>query len=168
MRTYAGFFEAVGDPEKARRYYRTLASLFLFVRSLEMELVRHTHRSPAYTDSEILETVGLALEDFRTEEKGILFSHSSQSPVVQRLLKGFTEAIRQLREKAEGEGSRIPTSAVVDSLELMHAQIRFLMNRPDDNERTYLDFVLRQCPPSYFADGEDKGPDEPGRIILAR
>ncbi len=167
IRTFSGFTEWVGNPSEAQRYLDTFQHLFVFVRTLEMELVRHTRRYSAFTDAEVLETVELALKDYRTEEKGILFSHSSTNPAVQRLLRSFLESIERIRADAEKEMTRLPAGAIAASLDFIHAQIRYLMSRSEDKERAYLDFISRQFPPSYFKDEPEPGSDEPGRIILA-
>ncbi len=169
IRTFAGFGDWVGDPARTRRYLNTFQDLFVFVRTLETEIVRHTRRFPAFTDAEVLEAVGLALEDYRTEEKGILYTHSSTNPAAERLLRHLVARIESVRKEiAEKEMTPLPALVIAESLDFIHAEIRYLMSRSSDNSRAYLDFIHRQIPPSYFEDEGDSDRDDPGKIVLAR
>ena len=167
IRTFSGFGEWVGDPGKTRHYLDTFQQLFGFIRTVEMEIVRHTRRFPAFTDAEVLDAVGLALEDYRTEERGILYEHSSTNPAAQRLLRHLVERIGDVRKALAEDMSSFPLVAVTESLEFIHAQIRYLMSGADGNQRAYLDFLSRQIPPSYLKEDEPNQ-DEPGKIVLAR
>ena len=113
--------------------------------AVEKGIVRYAAGLQTLTDTHILESISLVKETYLTEQKGVVYEHTSANPLVQALSHDLREPIEILRS---GKGSELPplkTTNLLDCLEVIESDIQYHLDSFSDGN-SYLNFIRRNHP----------------------
>jgi len=133
------------DPVKAARYQRVIEELGEVLANLEFVVAQEKRSSRYLTDRDAAEAVDLLLQTLRTEDKGILYEHTSNNLQAEPLRRELRDAIRKHRYPEEQGARGIRLADAMDCLELIRDMI-------DSNMKTslsptaYVDLLRRMLP----------------------
>jgi hypothetical protein len=123
------------------------------VAHLEYVLSQERRRSRYLTDKEVKQAVDILLENYRTEQKGVLYEKKSEALQIESLRGQLKEIIESYRnpEGAEKRGivdpasNRLPLDDAIGCLEFIQSLVQsYLEEKRSDTG--YLDFLLRVTP----------------------
>lgn len=120
---------------------------------LEYTLGLERLSSPGLGDQDLVKTLDLLLDTYRTESKGVLYEKTSEDLRVEPLRKQLRSMIESLRnpEGEQGKGiidpksTRLPLSGAIDCLEFIRSMAQAYMES-SHSDIGYLDFLARITP----------------------
>ncbi len=133
------------DSAKAARYQHALANLEDVIAHLELVIAEEKRASRDLTDSDVAEVMDLLLQTVRTEEKGIIYEHTSSNLRVEPLRRQLRDAIQRHRYPEEQGREGIKLRDAVDCLELIR-DIAESHVRASSSPTAYVDFLRRLLP----------------------
>ena len=116
-------------PEAYEKNHRLLGEHQDAIAQLEYLLARERLSDRNLTDNEVVQAIGVLLETYRTEDKGVLYEKTSEDLRVEALRRELRKSIESLRnpEGQEDRGivdpqnTRLPLSAAIDCLEFVRS-----------------------------------------------
>jgi len=133
------------DPMKQKMRVRVLSRFEPVVGHLEYVLAEERRASRDLTDSEAAEALGLLLQTYRTEEKGIFYEHTSNNLRVDMLRKRLGEIMKMYREPPESRQQRLKLEDAVDCLEFIRGLVASHIQERH-SATSYVDFLARTMP----------------------
>jgi hypothetical protein len=159
LKSFLAFIQDEPDPNRRRKFLDTMDRLPELIFLLEGVLVGYARDLRAFTDREAADAVGLALETYRTESRGVLYENRAPNPLTQGLVRELRSFLEDLRERARRKAVAFRLSDVIDSLDLLHARADFF-TRTSAGPRAFLDFTAKNHP-------EIERDEKRGGIIIA-
>ncbi len=120
---------------------------------IEYTLARERLSDRNLQDKDVVAAIGILIEAYRTEDKGVLYEKTSEDirvEALRRTLKTTVEALRnpggqENRGIVDAKSERLPLSAAVDCLEIIRSlAASYLADRGSDSG--YIDFLARLYP----------------------
>ena len=142
---YIGQLSHEDDPVRRRRLYENSQKFGEVVSDMEEVIIRYAGRLRSFLDQNILEAVVLLKETYQTEEKGVIYEHTSSNPLVQTLLRDLRGFLEERRSGGSERSTALRTGDLVGCLEVMEADIRYHLDHWSDREN-YLSFITRNHP----------------------
>jgi hypothetical protein len=120
---------------------------------LEYALSQERRRSRHLTDKEVKQALDILLENYTTEDKGVLYEKKSDDLQVESMRREMREILESYRnpEGVENRGiidpksSRLQLSEAIGCLEFMQSIVSNYMEEKQ-SETSYVDFLLRITP----------------------
>ncbi len=120
---------------------------------LEYALSQERRRSRHLTDKEVKQALDILLENYRTEDKGVLYEKKSDDLQVESLRRQLKEIVESYRnpEGAEKKGivdpatNRLQLGAAIGCLEFIQSLVLAYLQERHSNTG-YVDFLLRVTP----------------------
>ena len=141
------------DPMKQGKYDRVLSEFPEVVSRLQFRLAEERWGSRDLTDKDVAEALGLLLETYRTEDRGVLYDHVSNNLRVdslRRQLRDLMDALRNPRRIRLKNGFSCGTLST--ALEFMHDWVTSHM-KDRLASMSFIDFLARHVPrPSQVKD----------------
>ncbi len=140
------------DPAAQEKNQRILTDYNDVVAHLEYAISRERLLSRDLTDKDVAGAVDLLLENYRTEDKGILYEKTSDDLRVESLRRELRKTVESFRnpEGNEGRGivdpknTRLQLGAAIECLELIRSLIAAYQDR--HSVSGYVDFLARAMP----------------------
>lgn len=145
VKKYMAQLQQVEDPRRRRKLYENSVKYEELLRELETAIIEHASGLRSFRDEEILEAVTLLTRSYRTEEKGLLYEHSSPNPIVQKLLRNLKEILERRRAKVDAQEPMLRLTEVLESLEVLEMDIRYHLTAQGSRD-SYLHFITRNHP----------------------
>ncbi len=142
---YIGQLSHEHDPVRRRKLYDNTQKFGELVSSVEEVIVLYAGRLHSFFDQDILEAIILLKETYQTEEKGVLYEHTSSNPLVQALLRDLRGFLEKRRSGDSERDTVLRTGDLVVCLEVMEAGIRYHLDHWSDRA-SYLRFITRNHP----------------------
>ena len=93
------------------------------------------------------EAFELLIKNYRTEQSGLVYSHSSPRPQVQFLVRELGEFLEGLRQEAKiGESPGLGLADLILCLDWLGSKVDFQLKRQGGAGRDYLKLVARSHP----------------------
>ena len=143
-RVYLAVLEQL-PPTKQRKFMETLQSSPILIGGVERMIVSSAADVSALRDSDILEAVSTVVETYRTEQKGLIYEHSTPNPLAQSLTREIRNFLEDVRKENEENSQSIPSHVFLDCLEFVQATIQLHLS-PSGEWGKYLDFATRNHP----------------------
>jgi hypothetical protein len=134
------------DPAKAQRYRQVLTKLEDVLSSLEYAIADARRSNRALADSEVAEAVALMLKTLQTEDRGILYEHTSNSLQVEALRRQLRDVIQQLRYPKQAGREPLRLRDAMGCLELIGDVVASYMAERH-SAVSYAGFLARMMPP---------------------
>lgn len=136
-----------GEPDPGRRWKLVEGTRELegLVGTLEQSIIRHAAGLRTFQDTDVEEALQVLQATYRTEQKGILYEHSSSNPLVQALVRSLQQCLEELRSGGESELPAVRLPEILNCLELMEADVRFYRESPTA-KGSYLTYISRKHP----------------------
>ncbi len=139
-------------PEVYERNQRLLAEHQNAIAQLEYLLARERLSDRHLTDNDVVQAIGVLLETYRTEDKGVLYEKTSEDLRIEALRRELRKSVESLRnpEGQEGRGivdpqnTRLPLTAAIDCLEFVRSLAVVYLE--DRGSSSYIDFLARLFP----------------------
>lgn len=144
-KAYVSILDWIDDPAQRRKFYESTRKHGDVLGVLELEIVNYSKNLRALTDSEVLEAIETVIKTYQTEERGVIYEHSTPNPLAQSLVKELRRVIREEGEESDEGRSSWSRSAVIATLEAMQLHLAYHQEE-GTGERSYLDFVRRNHP----------------------
>jgi hypothetical protein len=141
------------SPESSEKTRRLLSEYQDALARLEYVLGRARLADRSLADNDVLEAIGVLLETYRTEDKGVLYEKTSENlriEALRRELRGVVESLRN-PEAQENKGLvdpqaiRLPLTAAMDCLKLIRSMAAAYM-KDRNSPSGYVDFLARLFP----------------------
>jgi hypothetical protein len=152
VQDYAKHFRGLG-PNSLERNQRLVTEHQNAVAQVEYALARERLSDRNLTDKDVVEAIGVLLETYRTEDKGVLYEKKSEDLRIEALRRILRTAVESLRnpEGQEGRGivdskaSRLPLSVAIDCLDFVRSlAASYMADR--ESASGYVDFLARLFP----------------------
>jgi len=151
VQEYAKHVRSMGS-DVYEKNQRLLAEHQNAIARLEYLLARERLSDPDLTDNDVVQAIGVLLETYRTEDKGVLYEKTSDDLRIEALRRELRKSIESLRnpERQEGRGlvdpqnTRLPLSAAIDCLEFVRSLATAYLE--DRGSSSYVDFLARLFP----------------------
>jgi len=120
---------------------------------IEYTLARERLSDRSLRDKDVVDAIGILLDTYRTEDKGVLYEKTSEDlrvEALRRTLRSTLEALRnpggqENRGIVDTHSEHLPLSAAIDCLEIVRAlAASYLADRVTDSG--YVDFLARLYP----------------------
>jgi hypothetical protein len=160
------------DPAMVPRFQRIVTEFQDFLASLEYLFAEERHSSKELKDDDVAQALDLVLETLRTEQKGILYEHTSNDLRIENLRRQIRDLVAANRNPQQSRQQRyaiarpdeqmIKLSDAVECLELIRDVVEsHRIARP--SALSYVDFLARLMPRRRAL--QDTGPSivVPGR-----
>ena len=145
VKKYLAQLQQVEDPERRRKLYENSVKYEKLLRELETAVIAHASGLSTFSDQEILEAVTLLAQSYRTEEKGLLYDHSSPNPLVQALVRELKPVLEKRRKAADDEEPLLRLGDILQTLEVLESDIRYHL-AAEGTRDSYLRFITRNHP----------------------
>ncbi len=133
------------DPMKQQMRVRVLSRFEPVVGHLEYVLAEERRASRDLTDNEAAEALGLLLQTYRTEEKGIFYEHTSNNLRVDMLSRRLGEIMKTYRDPPKPQQQRLKLEDAVDCLEFIRGLVASHIQERH-SATSYVDFLARTMP----------------------
>jgi hypothetical protein len=133
------------DPSRRQRLYVTSQTFHELLSKLEQTVLAYASGLTSISDRDVYEALQSLRSTYETEQKGVIYEHTSSNPLAQGLaseLRGFLEQYRS--EKTEA-GNSIRTSDLVSCLEFVEVDVKYHLSTETERD-SYLDFIARSHP----------------------
>ena len=97
------------------------------------------------TDQHILQAISLLKETYRTEQKGVIYEHSSANPLVQALFRDLRASLEKIRTQQNRDFPIPRTTDLLDCLEVVEQDIGYHLEGASERG-SYLEFIKRSHP----------------------
>jgi len=145
LKKYSAQLKQEDNPVKRRKIYETSRSFGPVFGEIEKVIVRYAAGLQTLTDSHVLESISLVKETYRTEQKGVIYEHTSSNPLVQALSRELREQIEALRSGKDGELPPLKTTNLLDCLEVLESDVQYHLESIPGGDH-YLNFIRRNHP----------------------
>jgi hypothetical protein len=140
------------NPETYEKTQRFLAEHQDVVAQLEYILARERLSDRNLTDKDVVEAIGVLLDTYRTEDKGVLYEKTSENLRVEALRRELRRTVETLRNPGGKENgivdptaTRLLLNTAMECLEFMQSLARaYLEDR--SSLSGYVDFLARLFP----------------------
>lgn len=135
------------DPLRRKKLYETSQNFSSLFFEIEEQIIHFAGELRSFTDEHILEATGLLQETYKTEEKGLIYEHTSPNPLVQALFRELRKLLEEKRSQVTDDSPLLRRVDIVDCLEVVETDIRYHLENQSDRG-SYLNFILRNHPKS--------------------
>jgi hypothetical protein len=123
------------------------------VAHLEYALAQERRQSQRLTDRDVKQAFDILLENYTTEQKGVLYEKTSEDLQVESLRRTLREIIETYRNPEGGQNrgivgpksTRLQLSEAIGCLEFIQSMISLYMEEKH-SDSAYVDFLLRVTP----------------------
>ena len=133
------------DPIKRRKLYETSQAFGPVFGTIEQSIINYSASLQTLTDDHILEAVTLLQATYRTEQKGVIYEHASNNPLVQALVRDLKEALETMRADQGGGLPILKTTNLLDCMAVVETDISYHLDTSSKRE-SYLSFIRRNHP----------------------
>jgi len=84
-------------------------------------------------------------ETYRTEQKGVIYEHSSANPLVQALVRDLRASLEKIRTQPDRDFPILKTTNLLDCLEVVEQDIGYHLERASERG-SYLGFIKKNHP----------------------
>ncbi len=137
-------WQATDDPRKGARLYATAQKHWQIIGEIEQVIIRYAQGLRSFSDERIRDAVSLVRDTYSTEQKGIIYEHTSADPLVQPLVRELRAALEQHRQVAN-DRPILKTAEVLDCLEVVFTDIAYHIAKPSE-VGSYLVFIRKSHP----------------------
>jgi len=145
VKKYSAQLRQEEDLVKRRKLYETSQAFGPVFGKIEQSIITYSASLQTLTDAHILEAVTLLKETYRTEQKGVIYEHTSNNPLVQALVRDLKEALEAMRAD---QGDKLPilrTTDVLDCLAVVETDVSYHIDSSSE-PKGYLSFIRRNHP----------------------
>lgn len=128
--------------EKRRRVYAEYRDVVLHLEALLAE-ERRSDRN--LKDKDVVEALDLLLATLRTEEKGIIYEHTSNAPAIDGLMRRLKGVLDHHFNPPEEGAERLKVSQAIECVEVIRGLAAGYANA-GPSELTYIEFLARLIP----------------------
>ena len=147
------------DPSKRQRLFDTSQRFHELLSHLEEEIISYAASLTSITDKDVFEAIQSLRSTYQTEQKGVIYEHTSSNPLAQALTQELRRSTEEYRSESTAKGASLRTGDVLACLEFVEADVGHHLNS-DSGQGSYLRFIARNHPDLAVS------PDQ-GGIILA-
>jgi hypothetical protein len=133
------------DPQKQQKRARIIDRFHLVIAHLEYVIGRERRASKSLTDPDVAEALDLLLETYRTEDRGVIYEHTSSNLRVDAFRRQLREVVESYRNPNEGQREALRLRDSLDCLELVRDLVGSHMALRE-SETSYVDFLARTAP----------------------
>ncbi len=145
IKKYSAQLQQEKDPLRRRKLYETGQYLGPLFGEVERTIIGYAADLQTLTDQHILQAVGLLKETYRTEQKGVIYEHSSANPLVQALVRELRASLEKIRTQQDGDFPILKTTNLLDCLEVMEQDIGYHLEKASERG-SYLGFIKKNHP----------------------
>jgi len=156
IKKYSAQLRQEEDPIRRRKLYETSQTFGPVFAKIEQSIINYSASLQTLTDEHILEAVDLLKATYRTEEKGVIYEHTSSNPLVQALVRDLKMALEKIPSDQEGGVLNLRTSDLLDCLTVVETDIKYHLEASSEREG-YLSFIRRNHP-EISSKASSKGP----------
>lgn len=146
IKQYVALLSREENPARKRAIYETLTQLGRFIELIEQAIVAYSSGLRALRDSDVQQAAEAVRKTYETEERGLIFEHSSSNPLAQSLARDLRQRIEGWKsEPAEPEMPLLRNSEAIRCLRVVEAKILYYQEE-GSGPRDYLSFISRDHP----------------------
>jgi hypothetical protein len=112
------------DVQRRRSLYSTKQRFAPALRRIEQIIVEYSFGLRGFTDQNVLDALELVRQTYLTEQKGVIYEHSSPNPLVQALVRELCRGLENLR-KSDGETPGLRLGELLDCLTAVEADVGY-------------------------------------------
>ncbi len=147
------------DPLLQKKLNATRQKFIRVILDLEATIVKYAASLRSLTDEQVLEAITLLKATYQTEERGLIYEHTSTDPLVQPLFRDLRDRLEEIRKVQDQDLPPLQGSDLPDCLEVLENDIRHHLDSPNDSD-DYLKFIKRNHPEKAAG-----GPSQGGLIL---
>ena len=144
IKKYSAQLRQEEDPVRRRKLYETSQAFGPVFSQIEQSIINYSADLQTLTDEHILEAVTLLKDTYHTEQKGVIYEHTSSNPLVQALVRDLKEALEAVRADG-GSFPTMRTTDLVDCMGVVQTDVSYHLDSSSERE-SYLSFIRRNHP----------------------
>ena len=150
------------DPLLQKKLNTTRQKFIQVVLDLEATIVKYAANLSSLADEQVLEAITLLKATYQTEERGLIYEHTSENPLAQALLRDLRDRLEEMRRSPDSADSpSLRSSDLHDCLEVLENDIQYHLTTQNDPDN-YLKFIKRNHPEAAISDSSQGGLILPG------
>ena len=142
---YSAQLQQEKDPLRRKKLYETGQHFGRLFGELERTIIGYAADLRTLTDQHILQAVSLLKETYRTEQKGVIYEHSSANPLVQALLRDLRASLEKIRTQPDRDFPIPKATDLLDCLEVVEQDISYHLEGTFERG-SYLAFIKKNHP----------------------
>ncbi len=145
IKKYSAQLQQEKDPLQRKKLYETGQQFGRLFGEIERTIIGYAADLQTLTDQHLLQAVSLLKETYRTEQKGVIYEHSSANPLVQALVRDLRASLEELRTQQDRDFPILKTTNLLDCLEVLEQDIGYHLERASERG-SYLGFIKKNHP----------------------
>jgi len=145
LKKYVAMFETIEEPSKRQRLYETSQRFHELLAEMEELIVSYSVDLTSITDRDVHEAIVLLRSTYQTEQKGVIYEHTSSNPLAQALSKELRHFLENFRKQAAERGASLRTSEVIACLDFLEIDVAHHL-ATNSAGSDYLRFISRSHP----------------------
>lgn len=145
VKKYVAQLQQQEDPVRQRRLHEISQKFSTVLFEIEESVIRFAAGLRSLQDKNILEAVELLEDTYRTEEKGLIYEHTSSNPLIQALFRDLRKLLEEKRTKMTEGAPLLRRGDILGCLEVLETDIRYHLENQSDRGN-YLNFIRRNHP----------------------
>jgi hypothetical protein len=133
------------DPLLQKKLNETRQVFIEVLFEMEAAIVKYAAGLRSLKDEHILEAVTLLMDTYQTEQKGLIYEHTSPNPLVQSLFRDLRVCLEEMRSGQNRDFPPLRSSDLLDCLKVLENDIQCLLQAPAEAD-DYLRFIRRNHP----------------------
>ena len=145
IKKYSAQLQQEKDPLRRKKLYETGQHFGRLFGEIERAIIGYAADLRTLTDQHILQAVSLLKETYRTEQKGVIYEHSSANPLVQALVRDLRVSLEKIRTQPDRDFPIPKTADLLDCLEVVEQDIGYHLEGTSERG-SYLGFIKKNHP----------------------
>lgn len=146
IKQYVALLNREENGARRRVLYETLAQWGHLIEEIERAIVAYSADLRALRDNDIRQAAETVRQTYETEERGLIFEHSSSNPLAQSLARELRQRLEELKgEPSAAKGPPPSAGDIIRCLKVVEAKILF-HEEEGGGRRDYLAFISRSHP----------------------
>lgn len=140
------------DAGKLQKRARILDRFHAVIAHLESSIGGERRSIRSLMDSDVAQALDLLLETYRTEDRGVLYEHTSSNLMVDSLRRQLREIVESYRNPRERDQEILRLHDAMECLELIRELVESHM-KMRESQTSYVDFLARTMPRGPHSEG---------------
>jgi hypothetical protein len=159
LKKYLSLLQNEEDSVRRQKFYETTRDFHEVLAELEKIITRYGAGLRSLTDRDALQAVKTLKATYETEQKGVIYTHTTSNPLAQALVHEAREAIESFKAELKERDESLRTGDLIDCLGVVEVDILYHL-KTDSRADGYLRFIARNHPEEAVEKGQ-------GRIVVS-
>jgi hypothetical protein len=145
VKKHMAILQTQEDPSRMQQLYKTSQQFHFLLDGMEEVIVGYASELTSITDGDVHKAIVALKSTLETEQKGVIYEHSTSNPLAQALAKELQSFLEKERSESSERGNSLRTSDLVACLDFLEEDVSYHLAN-DSASNSYLQFIARSHP----------------------